>query len=87
MYSACNMRDFGQLLSSLHLHLRRHTCEQEKANEKKLNSKSLLLFDKLCLQENLLPKHTHILYIYIYIYIFLPGKERTNSRDRRSARG
>ena len=72
IYPSCNIRDFGQLLNNLPLYLQILAREHEKAN-KKLNSKSLsVIFNRICLPENL-PKHTHTHthYIYIYIYIYI----------------
>ena len=61
-YWGYNNRDFGQLLTSLHLQLQHFTREQENVN-KNLNSISLFaIFNKICRQ---------YVCIYIYIYIYM----------------
>ena len=66
-YSGLNIRDFGQLQTSLHTHFWHISREQEKAI-KNLNSKSLsVILNKTRLQKIQILQYTHT-YIYIYIY-------------------
>ena len=70
IFSGCNIRDFGQLLNSLHPQLWHLLYKHEKATEK-LNCKLLsVIFKKIYLQYVYVYTHTHThIYTYIYIYI------------------
>ena len=62
--------NFGEFL---HLHpenIKKLTLKDENLENKLVNARVAIVFNKTCLNENLLPTFTNI-YIYIYIYIYI----------------
>ena len=67
--------DMGQFLYHLDPNTRKITRRLEKLQLKIINKQRSIVFNKTCLNNNLLPKYTLFdiyLSIYIYIYIYWP---------------
>ena len=62
----------GTLIYSLPAEQKKEVRELEKVSLKLAKSECSLLFNSVCLSENILPNYTNI-YIYIYIYIYIPN--------------
>ena len=61
--------NLAQLIYNLPIEDKRKIRTLEKLRKKEINTRYSELFNKTCLNENLLPTYTNI---YIYIYIFKP---------------
>ena len=57
---------FGQLIHSVTVEQRKSIRSLENVSKKLSNAKNAVVFNEICIKENLLPKYSHI-YIYIYI--------------------
>ena len=60
--------DFGNLLFNLQCEERTSVRKVESLNKKLITSQLAVIFNKICIKENLLPKYTDI-YMYIYISV------------------
>ena len=58
---------FGDLIFQLDLQQRKCIRNVEKISKKLISDQFAVIFNDICIQENLLPKYTNI-YIYIAIY-------------------
>ena len=61
--------NFGELIYQQPEHIKKLIRKIENLEKKLANARVAILFNKTCLNENILPKFTNI-YICIYIYIY-----------------
>ena len=69
IYLTAIIASFGQLLFKLTHEDRSCVRKLENETKKTINNHHAVVFNKTCINENLLPKYSNI-YIYIYIYIY-----------------
>ena len=63
----CN---YGQYINQFPLNMIKAIREYEQIQKKICRQKMSIMFNEICINEEMLPKYTHT-YIYIYIYIYI----------------
>ena len=68
--STWEINNYGRFINQLQPNIIRSIQQFERINKKICRQKMFIIFNQICINEEMLPKYTYI-YIYIYIHFFL----------------
>ena len=77
--------NFGELIFNFPCNIRSKIRYLEKLEKKIVKANIAILFNRTCINENILPKCTDIyIYIYMYIYLYISDNDiALNSSERK----